>query len=55
VGLLVAKEEGWSGRQVQATLMTHQQNEGQNHKTQLANKFFRNVVKVSHPVNDTNK
>jgi hypothetical protein len=29
--------------------MTQEQNAGQNHNTQLANKFFGNVLEVSHP------
>lgn len=55
VALLVANKEAGPDVKCKAMLMTHQQNGGQNHNTQLANKFFRNVVKVSLPGNDTNK
>lgn len=55
VALLVANKQAGPDVKCKAMLMTHQQIGGQNHNTQLANKFFRNAMKVSLPGNDTNK
>jgi len=42
VGLLVAKEAAGLGVKYKLrSLVTHRQNGGHNHNTQLANKFFR--------------